>query len=467
LSVDKLFGLVPPVDATRAGFCGLVGDPCQAGGDCCTGECARRTCTAKFEDQFRGVDMNRVRVFQFGGDMVVVPTATAGEARIFMASRGKNRLTMVVAKSDGTLDCSTERRETISAIDCTDGYVVRTEFDDPFALAFAPSGSPLGVIAVGHLRAQQSGDGFITSIGLAQVSTFVERIQAEERGGALPLTSPLEPMSIANVAGVTGVAFVPGSILGGSACRGSATPEPPCLGTFLAAGRQATTGFGVALSGFDLAEAENRPVLRSGPSLAIGAVAQATEMRGLVLSKDAASSSPNPENARAYVSARFLGTGNVFNSGIAVVAIEERSLRLISIYEAGEELGRPFLLERPSAKGPPSRLLYVPDIRTDSIVVLDASTDQLTFAGSISGRAFRNAGGKTVLARTLDAPASIAFVERQGRTLGFVANFGNSTLGVIDASDPDPKRHRVVARIGCIRNADDTEEQEVVECLQP
>ena len=60
----------------------------------------------------------------------------------------------------------------------------------------------------------------------------------------------------------------------------------------------------------------------------------------------------------------------------------------------------------------------------------------------------------------LSGPSHIAVATRGQRTLGFVANFSNSTLAVIDVTDADVSQHRVLGRMGRVLEPDGTGEED-------
>ena len=103
----------------------------------------------------------------------------------------------------------------------------------------------------------------------------------------------------------------------------------------------------------------------------------------------------------------------------------------------------------------------VPDLRSDRVYVLDVGQDVPLLIHVIEPKASPSAAS-----RLLAAPAQIAIAPAStrarlgGRTLAFVANFGNSTLGVLDLSDPDPRNHRVAARLGRALSDDGVDEVE-------
>src|SRR5688572_26173806 len=164
-----------------------------------------------------------------------------------------------------------------------------------------------------------------------------------------------------------------------------------------------------------------------------------------------------PDSRRAYVSMRFFAPGDSYNAGIAVIDLTQEQMQVIDVLEFGDELQRPFLREV-TVDGQTSRYIYVGDIRRDKLYIIDVTTDSPILVKEIDGRGTRTIEGQTVQARLLDSPSQIAFATRNGRSLGFVTNFSNSTLAVLDVTDPDPRMHRIVARLG--RNIDPEGEME-------
>lgn len=378
-----------------------------------------------------------VRVQNFCGELVAGPyrapgntAPTDGEHRLFAAIRGRNRLTMVHEK-DGALSCQTIASPVLGT-DCSPSYSVRTNFGDPFAVAYAPNEE---VAAVGHLLTQQNeraGD-LITGIAHVTAKIFDDRIALED-GGDNPDTddtvATLERFN--NISGTNTMVFVPGAAIGSE------------FGSFLAGGRRVNldTRTTAALVAFDIEKSADNTVSIdvnfNGLNLQDEAAVQ--EVRGIALTETA---------TRAYVSVRFEGASQSVNSGLAVVSIAPpHTMRVLAATEAGDELGAPALIEE-TINGRAVRVVYVPDTRLDAIWVFDVSTDRPELISKIDGRAERTlADGRTILAHTLDAPAKIVFVSRNGRRLGFVSNFANSTLAVIDATNPLAPNTEVIARFG-------------------
>ena len=163
------------------------------------------------------------------------------------------------------------------------------------------------------------------------------------------------------------------------------------------------------------------------------------------------------DKTRAYVTLRFSNTSNQFNSGIAILRKgTDGEFTLASVYEFGSEVGLPTLKETSDGR----RLLYAGDVKTNSIWVVDVTADAPRVVGEIRGRINVDESSDISRLNLLSGPSHIAFATRGQRTLGFVANFSNSTLAVIDVTDTDVSQHRVLGRIGRVLEPDGTGEED-------
>lgn len=386
--------------------------------------------------------LSRVRIEQFGGDLVYAEPAGGGPGRIFVPSRGRNLVTMIALGDDGVLSCDAgglaPRTE---AFDCTAAHEIRTFADDPFPLALAPPRAqhPRGALLVGHLTPRSDAvrsNAFLASMDVAAFEArlsgqvvgrpFDPELEEDER---LP-ADQFQTIVVPDSGGVGGVAWSASAIDGD--------------GAFLISSAGSLTGGAVSMVA---ASFTDDGTLTRRAALLLDLEASIIQTRGIRISETA---------TRAYVSVRFAEgqTISQFNAGIAIVDISTSPLRLVSVFEVGEELARPSLLERNGA-----RLLYLPDIRRDRIFIVDVTTDAPSLVGSIPGRANRTIDGKILQARTLASPPQVAFTSDEA--YGFVANFANSTISVIDVSDPDPRAHRLIARLG--RNIDAEGDEEMPE----
>jgi len=386
---------------------------------------------------------SQIKISQFGGQILVVPRGN--ESEVYVASRRANRVTRA-RFSGGALDCSNGVVQgRVLGTDCTPARTIDVNAlavdiiaEDPFALAFVPSGGPRGTVVVGNLQflsgSLGGGDIGFGTIGLIDPAVVDGNLTAEQNG-TLTATATRNVL-VAGLGGTTGFAVIPGTdeILASSA---DGVEDQAVVSRF---GVVRTSSNGLTL-------------LRQN-DISVGRVSGVDGTRGVVASAG---------GTRAYASVRLrqrssiTGRGaTIFNSAIAVISLPDN--RLISLTEVGEELGGLALLERSTPNAAFQRLLYVADIRSDRIFVLDATTDVPVLVHVIEPHLL----GSTQ--RLIASPGQIlilpeaARAQVDGRTLAFVPNFANSTLAVLDLGDPDPRKHRVVARVGRALSDDGTEE---------
>lgn len=375
---------------------------------------------------------SRLKISSFGGQLVVVPRGT--ESEVYVATRRGNRVTRATF-AGGLLDCGNgDVTERVLGTDCTPARTPETVTDsrlpaeDPFSVTFVPGGSPRGVVVVGALRPLAELIDNVTYpagvLSLLDPAVMDANLVAERSGG--PLAQPMRSVRLVGLSGALSLVPIPGTsrILAAAADGDDISPFGDLAN--VAQFEVRTTTAGIELS--------------RKPDIGIGQSAGADGTRGVAVASD---------GERAYVSLRLRqasGTSVVlFNSAVAVVSPSDG--RTLSVLEVGEELGVPALLERPTMR--PSRLLYVPDLRSDRVYVLDVSNDSPVLVRIIEPR---SAPGET--RKLMSAPAQILIAPESvrgalgGRTLAFVASFANSTLAVLDLSDPDPRRHRLAARLG-------------------
>lgn len=374
-----------------------------------------------------------VRIPSLSGQLsYVASSSTSASDRIFVTSRGQNRLTMVRLEN-GSLDCGNDGRDPLPGLDCTEAHVVDSGGSDPYALSYVPSSRGSGYIATGHLRAtDRSREEIRPDVGIvtfADIDVFKQRV-ADERAGKV-LSNPILDIRVPSLTGVSGVMML---------AHDSSTAKSELAVVDM----NQTAG---AVSVWEIDERASEIAVRSTSKLVLGALTNSFSTRGLVTTASA---------DRAYVSVRFSESGSAFNAGIAVLARKSGAYVLNSIYELGSELGLPSLRETRDGR----RLLYVGDVRTDRVWILDVTSDAPRVVGELTGRAEGLLEGESARFRIFDAPSSIVFLERGVQTLGFVANFSNSTLAVIDASDVDPRKHKVVGRLGRVIEPDGTTEED-------
>jgi hypothetical protein len=377
-----------------------------------------------FRDDFGPAIVDALRVPSLSGELVFAPEG-AGRGALLLSVRAAGQLALIEV-SGGQLDCATgpggEALTPAAPSDCSAGHLSPTGFTDAFAVATATVAGGDVAVAVGSLQTVTEADPGTFALG--RLSSLRARVAAEAAGQALP--SPLVRTSGGDVSGLSGLAF--------ASVAGAASPE---LFSVALGDRSTLAMTRFALTGLDGASLG----LSRESALRLDAVARASRSRGLVIAP--ALTATVAGELRAYVSLRFPESTTSNNAGIGVVRIEQGAMNLLRVFEVGQELGKPVLLERAGR-----RLLYVPDLRTDEVHVLDVTTDAPVLLASLGGTTPRQTAEGLVQARHFDAPAGIAFADVGGRTLGFVSNFANGTLAVIDASAADPRQHRVVARLG-------------------
>ena len=387
-----------------------------------------------FQPDFGGALINSLRIDSFAGELAYLAPDTGGgdePGRLFVASRFRNLLTMFDVAPDGAIGCGTEGIPLDFRFECTRARSVSTQSEDPFALAVAPGvgldNEVEDVIAVAHLRPTFTTDGIaIQNVSLARRTQLSERLQDEVAGEAP--REALRTQSISSFGGVSGMVYVPPGTgeFGGD------------LGAFLTLERDRLPE--VALTTFNLERTSDAFEVTRSARLQLDSATRALGSRALTLGPVETATTPP---SRAYAALEFQETADSFNAAVAVIDLTGDVPRFKSALEVGDELGPPAVLDRGS-----KHFLYVPDLRLNRVYVLDASTDDLRLVSTITGAFEQRRGGESFVALGFSAPAHIAIIEQEGRTLAFVTNFLNSTLAVIDVGDPDPRRHRLIARFG-------------------
>lgn len=366
--------------------------------------------------------LDRVRLPGIGGRLLAHPVrgGAPDESRIFAIDRLDGALVYVARRGD-TLDCGGDREDVVPNTDCSEAHLSVTQAEDPYTLArgFGPRGP---FIAVGHLF------GYIQDLQSFGVVTFLdeEAVVARSRAG---MGSPfMYGLQLGGARGISGVAATSSAVRPRDATLVLGGPSDPPMELAAVDFRRAG----------DAADAGGGRVPVVSASLRFDRVANASGGRGLVVT---------PDGRRAIVSLRFEDEDGVsFNAAVAVVDLTADELAAFPAVEVGEELGPPYL--RPA--GPDGALLaYLGDLRTDKVWVVDVTRDLPRVVGELVGRAPRVLEDGTVIdARVFDGPTGFAFARRAGRTYAFVTNFANSTLTVLDVTDPNPRGQCILARLG-------------------
>ncbi len=408
-----------------------------------------------FTDSFGPAILDSVRVDSFSGQLATIeldPGGAGARPYVLSPSRKRNELTVVRVEDGGILRCGESTPEDPREIgfDCTSTHRIKLRGRDTFSVGVTEFGDQ-ELVAVGSLTSDSPVPGiFETTFSMLSTDYIEARII-----GDVPVLPPDEDCNINNLAigGIRGVTdFVPSS---------TTTPESAAIISlsFISSPNLSLVEHVVSFvdtdpetdEPFDLdpeqvdqpsdcsvdprsetLQSEVDELVRFDVSLG------AFEARGVVMSGD---------GRRAYVTVRFPpDIVEATNSAVVVVDMIESPPRILNLLEIGEELGAPNLDEgRPDG----TRLLYVGDQRFDYVYVVNVSGDQPQFMARIESRGLRDFGGGEIRqVRLLDQPTQIVFAQDGDRRLAFVSNFANSTMGVIDVTDSNPRRHHVIARLG-------------------
>ncbi len=369
---------------------------------------------------FLGVE----QVPSFGSHLATRARADGGRD-VFVLSRGEHSVTWLDLQGD-TLTCNPDGVAPWPGTDCAPGRIADTGFLDPASLLVLDDVGAEGSLLVAHARATPDGVASLiaaeTRLGVVDLATFragfaasstqsFARVvsNAPRRGGYLTLVRTATP----------------GVVLAGT---GEGTLSEPAL-----VGDAALTPLRLSVSAGTLAVDPEAPV-------AVGSLSSAASTRGLVI---------DPSGRRAYATLRMRqattrggasGEPRIYNSIVATVDLRTRAV--LGLVELGSELGALYYVPRPAPLRP---LLYAPDHRTGELLVLDAG-GALPELVAIVGE--RREGAKTTTPAFLRVTTDLEWVESGGKTFVFATNFGNSTLALLDVSDADPRKHRVVARFG-------------------
>ena len=402
-SVDALTALVPPTDT------GVF-----------------------FREDFGDAITGSVRVDSFSGELTTVELSPGGVSGTYALapSRSINELTVVRLDPDGSLSCQLEGSSRNIGLDCSDSHRIQLLARDAYSVSVADFNEQK-LIAVGSLGAVNPIPGFFAATVSLMTSKYLEG----------RITGLIEPVSANDDCNVTDIQISAIRGIGGLIGLTQTSTNAELLSLSF------RTAPALSINRYRIGELEpagectgaldeNIEVF-AGVDVRLDNALAAFEGRGLIRSSD---------GQRAYASVRFVDSVDTTNAALVVLDISDPDgpARILDAVEVGEELGRPNLDERPDG----GRLLYVGDRRTDQIYVVNVITDQPQVVARISGRGIRDFGGETRQVNVLDQPAHMAFVQDGDRRLAFVSNFTNSTIGVLDVTDLDPRRHRVIARLG-------------------
>lgn len=352
-----------------------------------------------------------------------------------------------IHQTEDTLSCALEGEDLIEASDCSPSFRANTGADDPFALARGTYRATLAsgqvedrnYIAVGHLQSVRSLSGSVGIVTTLDQTQFVAQTNGEQIASDETFTWYQGPLfgnyALPQHFGIGGLVHVPGraetgrllvigrTVLSTDPLRVVQVEVTPPLGP-------------------DLTEDEAQLPLfvPDDDFLDLGNYTHARESYGMTLYKEA---------TRMLVSLRFrsqeLAFADSYSSGLVVVPVDAETLSVSPVFELGEELGRPTI--RPHAEGEPI-LAYVGDFRANKIWVVDVTRDFPRLVAEITGRAYRRVKGRDLSVRTLATPREVVFIRSGDRVYGFVGNYSNSTMALLDVTDPVPQRHCLLARVG-------------------
>ena len=440
----------------------------------------------------RRVLLDRVRVPGGAGERAVVPGADGRPDRLYTADRFGSQL-VLVERRDRTLSCAREGEEPVRNTDCTPSHTTLTEAEDPFDLSVGELRDGRRYVGVGHLFPYRLGQLTAGQVTLLDEEILAAKARGEsvaapepcrtsrsgrypDRFGALVAPSGIPgPEGLVPPSRSADESFCYGFRLDGSSGVGALAHlpgGPPDRPSFVALTASRGTRFEAAAVELDDVEAEvdvrlgseSSTVTASVPATLIDAISvhrvrldlftNATRGRGAVLLRDPG----DPAGpARVLVSVQFTLPRVGRSSGLGVLRRTEDGFDTQAFLDLGEELGDVSVLP-PERPGDPE-LAFVGDGATDLLYVVDVTRDDPAVATVIDGRGPRTLIGDEELdRRLLDGPAYVAFVRRGGRTFGFVTNFANSTLSVLELSSPQPSDYCVLARLG--RDSDANGESE-------
>lgn len=368
-----------------------------------------------FDEDLESALKDSLRIDQFGSDVVRARNAS-GQDWLLIPSRGRNRVT-IVDYSAGDLSCGAPSEEP-TRFECGDDRSFSTQAQDPFSLVVTGDQTVSPVAYVGHVRSDFNDDDNVFRQSLTRIAL-----------GGFPATAPtVAATTFADFGGMTGIVFVPPGNLG------VAANDPQKAGTLVVVERNRAPR--LRLRGFTIVKTGTDTVaLEPSHSIDLGDTLQAVASRGLVYDEG---------RGRLYVALHLQEGGDSSNGAIANVDVTGATFVAGFVTRVGEELGRP-VMHPDAVRG----LLYVPDLRNNVFWAMDISTPVPRVRHRIEGVGARTFDdGTTKQVSLLSTPLDMTFYDTGGRTLGFVANFANSTLAVVDVTSTEPREHRVVARLG-------------------
>ncbi len=367
-----------------------------------------------FDEDLESASKASLRIDQFGSDVVRVRNAS-GQDWLLIPSRGRNQVT-IIDYLGGSLSCGGLNTET-TRFDCGDDRSFSTGGQDPFSVVVTGDQTADPVAYVGHVRADFNDNDNIfrqslTRIGLSDFPSAPPTVVAS---------------TFADFGGVTGIAFIPPGNMGVPA------NHPELKGTLVVVERNRAPR--LRLRAFRVVDDGTSVTLEPSDFINFGDTLQAVASRGLIY---------DVARGQLHVALHLQESGDSSNGAIVTVDVSGDTFRPGRVTRVGEELGRPVM--HPDAT---RALLYVPDLRNNVLWAMDVSSPVPQVRHRIEGRGSRTfSNGVTKQVALLATPIAMTFYEAGGRTFGFIANFANSTLAVMDVTAAEPREHRVVARLG-------------------
>lgn len=363
-----------------------------------------------FREDYAGAWVSRVRVPGVGGDVVRTPDGS----RLYVSNRLGGEI-MTIDHAAGVLSCVRNGEDTIRDLDCGPSHRAFSGAEEPFSLAYMENGG-VGYLAVGHLFP------YADRTNVWGVTTLIRDADlADKASGALSSDDVrVIGRRLYGTSGISGVATLGGAV--------------KTLGLTRSGRLELNSLVPVACED---PQALEDCTLELDASARIDTLVNASDGRGLVAIDE--------QRLLATVLLQLPGTGR--NAGLALFDASNGELRFLAATELGGELGKPNLRPRFTPDEP--LIAYVGDLETDKLYAVDVTYDRPVVVAELLGRAPRDLpDGRRIQARLLDGPTRVAFARVDDRLFGFVANFSNATLTVLDATAPDPRQHCLLARYG-------------------
>lgn len=357
--------------------------------------------------------VGRVKVPGVGGGIVVVPDGAGGE-RLYVTNR-LNAEVITIRRDGDELACrgpGEDEADTIRNSDCGPSHINGSGAEDPFEVAFTViDGRPY--LGVTHLFPYADRVDTWGVVSLLDEALLAARATADDAGA--PYQTGLRLFGMTGLSGVAATA-----------------------GAFHVLGLNRIGRLELAtVRLFEDADETPGPDAGVSARLRLDTEGNAAGGRGMV----------QLDERRLLASVRYELPGVGRNAGLAVVEVGTDRLEAIGFVDVGSEIGKPSLRPRLDPSDP--MIAYVGDLDTDKLYAVDVTQDRPFVVAELLGRAPRDLpNGRRISAFLLDGPTRIAFFRHRGRLYGLVANFANATLAVLDATDPDPRKHCLLARLG-------------------